>query len=75
MPAVRGSDCLSQNANDSEVALVRENLFEQDTANITGLEPSTEYCIAIQVRTTAGESGFSNFIKLPRKTCTFLHEV
>lgn len=66
---VRDSDCLSHNANDSDIAFVRENLFEQRTANITGLEPSTEYCIAIQVSTSAGESGFSNSIKLSCKIC------
>ena len=64
---VGDSDCWAHNTNDSDVMLVRENLFEQRTANITGLEPSTEYCIAIQVRTSAGESGFSNSIKLSCK--------
>ena len=63
---------MSHSTNDSEVILMRESLFEQRTANITGLEPNSEYCIAIQVRTSAGESGFSNSIKLPCKICTFL---
>ena len=74
-PVVENSDCMSHSPNDSEVALVREDLFEQRTANITGLEPNTEYCIAIRVRTSAGESGFSNSIKLLCKISSiFLHE-
>ena len=61
------SDCSSYDYMDSETILMRENLFEQSTANITGLEPTHEYCIAIQVSTSGGESGFSNAIKLPCK--------
>ena len=61
------SDCSSYNFMDSETIFMTENLFEQSTANITGLEPNREYCIAIQVSTSGGESGFSNIIKLPCK--------
>ena len=61
------SDCSSYDFMDSETVHMRENLFEQSTANITGLEPNQEYCIAIKVSTSGGESGFSNAIKLSCK--------
>ena len=61
------SDCSSHDFMDSETVHMRGNLFEQSTANITGLEPHREYCIAIQVSTSGGESGFSSAIKLPCK--------
>lgn len=61
------SECSSYDFMDGETIHVMENLFEQSTANITGLEPNHEYCIAIQVSTSGGESGFSNAIKLPCK--------
>ena len=57
-------NCSNLEFVDSEKVSVRENLFEQSSANITGLEPNREYCIAIQARTSGGESGFSNSIKL-----------
>ena len=61
------TNCSSYNFTDSETVLIRENLLQQSTANITGLEPNQEYCIAIQFRTSEGESGFSNAIKIPCK--------
>ena len=64
---VSNSNCLNYNFTDSEVVLVSENLYEQRTANITGLQPNREYCVAIKVSTVGGESAFSNTIKLPRK--------
>ena len=60
-------DCSNYDFMDSATLLIRENLIEQSTANITGLEPNLEYCIAIQVDTSGGESGFRNAIKLPCK--------
>ena len=73
---VRDSDCSNHSASDSEMAFVRENLFEQHTTSITGLEPNSEYCVAIQVRTSEGESGFTNSIKLPCKTCMhYIHVI
>ena len=60
-------NCSSYEFMDSMTILIRENIYEQSTANITGLEPNLEYCIAIQVGTSGGESGFSNAIKLPCK--------
>ena len=61
------SSCTSFDPLDSRVVHIEENLFEQTTANITGLVPKNEYCVAIQVSTSAGDSGFSNILKLPRK--------
>ena len=60
-------NCSTYNFTDSATILIWENLFEQSTANISGLEPHREYCIAIKVSTTGGESGFSSAIKLPCK--------
>ena len=60
-------DCSNYDFMDSATILIRENLIEQNTANITSLEPNREYCIAIQVITSGGESGFRNAIKLSCK--------
>ena len=49
---VRESDCSNHNFMDREIVLVRENLFEQNTANITGLEPNHEYCVACLLYTS-----------------------
>jgi hypothetical protein len=58
-------NCSNYDFMDSATILIRENLLEQSTANITGLEPNREYCIVIQVITSRGERGFRNAIKLP----------
>ena len=60
-------NCSNLEFVDSETVSVRENLFEQSSANITGLEPNHEYCIAIRVRTSGGDSKFSSSIKLSCK--------
>ena len=60
-------DCSNLEFMDSETIYVRENLFEQSSANITGLEPNRKYCVAIRVSTSGGDSGFSNSIKLSCK--------
>ena len=57
-------NCSNMELVDGEAVSVRENLFEQSSANITGLEPNREYCIAIRVRTSGGDSIFSNSTKL-----------
>jgi hypothetical protein len=62
--------CSSYDFMDGATILIRENLFQQSTANITGLDPNREYCIAIQVVTSREESGFRNAIKLPCKPIT-----
>ena len=61
-------DCSEVEFMESETTLMNENLFEQSSANITGLEPNREYCVAIRVSTDGGDSGFSNSIKLLRKS-------
>ena len=65
------SNSFSYNFTDSDTVPARENLFEQQTANITGggvlSQLNHEYCVAIQVRTSRGDSGFSNIVKLPHK--------
>ena len=71
---VTESGCLSNfasNSNDSEILLVTGDLFEKDTATITGLEGNLEYCVAIQVSTSEGDSGYSNSITVTRKIRTF----
>ena len=62
------SSCASSDPKDSRDFHVKEKLFEQTTANITGLTPKSEYCVAIQVSTRAGDSGFSNTLWLPCKS-------
>ena len=52
-------NCSNMELVEGEAVSVRENLFEQSSANITGLEPNHEYCIAIRVRTSGGDSIFS----------------
>ena len=61
-------DCSELELVESETTLMSEKLFEHNSANITGLEPNREYCVAIQVSTDGGDSGFSNSIKLSRKS-------
>ena len=60
-------NCSNIELMDSETVSVRENLFEQRSANITSLEPNHEYCIAIRARTSEGDSKFSTSIKLSCK--------
>ena len=64
------TQCSSYNFTNSNVVLVLEDLYEQRTANITSLEANREYCVAIQVSTSGGESGLSNTAKLSCKTTT-----
>ena len=64
-------NCSNTEFVDSETIFVRENLFEQSSANITGLELNREYCIAIRVRTSGGDSRFSSSIRL---SCKMFHK-
>ena len=66
---VRAKDCTEFYPDDSAVLYITENLFEQSTAIIGGLEPDKEYCVAIKISTIGGESGFSNSLIIP---CEFL---
>ena len=63
--------CSNMEFVNSETIFVRKNLFEQSSGNITGLVPNREYCVAIRVSTSGGDSGFSNSIKLSCKTKVF----
>ena len=60
-------ECTFFDPTDSRIAHIEEKLFKQTAANITGLIPNHEYCVAIQVSTSAGNSGFNNLFELPRK--------
>jgi hypothetical protein len=65
-------NCSNTDFMDSETVFVRENLFEQSSANIIGLEPNHEYCITIRVNTSGGDSRFSNSTKL---SCKMFHKL
>ena len=47
---------------------INEEIDSQSEAVIEGLLASEQYCVSIQVRTSAGESGFSQFQLLSRKS-------
>ena len=70
---VRVKGCTDFFTMDAELIQMRENLFDQSTAIITGLQPNHEYCVAIKVATSGGESGFSNSVLIPgmSRTTTF----
>lgn len=63
----RKTGCSSFNPADSRSSHIKENLFEQTTANVNGLIANTQYCVFIQVSTIGGESGFSKPLELPCK--------
>ena len=50
-----------------KIVHIEGKIFELTAANITGLIPNLVYCVALQVSTGAGDSGYSNFLELPRK--------
>ncbi len=47
-----------------QLMTIEENIDTQSEALIGDLDASLEYCVAIQVSTIAGESGFSNILKI-----------
>ena len=63
----RNSRCTSLEEDDMQLMTIMENIDTQSVAVIDGLVASEEYCVGIQVSTTAGESGYSNTIKAQRK--------
>ena len=65
---VRVKGCTDFYSMDAELIQMRENLFNQSTAIITGLQPNQGYCVAVKVATCGGESGFSNSLQIP---CTY----
>ena len=62
---LRVKDCRDFFSLDAELMQMREDLFDQHMAIINGLQPNQEYCIAIKVATSGGESEFSNSIQIP----------
>lgn len=74
----REEKCLPFHSNINHTTLHNYSLSEdnimlinhtkkQSAVNITGLVPTEEYCVAMQVINGAGESGFSESLKL---SCT-----
>ena len=55
--------CSEIGDEDMQVMTMEENIDTQSEAEITGLDPTKEYCMAIQVSTSAGESGYSHTLK------------
>ena len=72
---VRVKGCTDFYSIDAELIQMREDLFNQSTAIITGLQPNQEYCVAIKVATSGGESGFSSSLLIPGTSCTFIAKV
>lgn len=50
---------------------MEENIDTQSEAMIGGLMPDSEYCVAIQVSTIAGESGYSNALQIHCEIATY----
>ena len=67
--STNSSECSQLNPKSCEIMYLKGNLFEQSKATVTNLQPNREYCVAIEVSTIGGESGFSKPLKL---TCEFL---
>lgn len=61
-PATNGL-CSDITEDDMRVMSLMENIDTQSEAEIDGLDGSREYCVAIQVSTRAGESGFTDTLK------------
>ena len=66
-PADNGS-CLGIGEEGMELMTIEEDIDTQSEALVDGLEATEEYCVAIQVSTRAGESGFSNILKIHRES-------
>ena len=63
-PAVNGSCSRADfGAEGMKLLTMEEQIDTQSEAVLDELEPGEEYCVAIQVSTIAGESGFSNILK------------
>ena len=64
-PAINGS--CARFGDSMELMTIEQQLETQSEAVLDDLEPEEEYCVAMQVSTIAGESGFSNVVKAQRK--------
>ena len=67
---VRVKGCTDFFSMDAELIQMRENLYDQNTAVITGLQPNQEYCVVLKVATSGGESGFSSSLLILGMSCT-----
>ena len=65
----RNGTCTDIDEEDMQLMTITESLHTQSEAVIDGLLFTEEYCVAIQVSTRAGESGFSNVL---RGHCKFM---
>jgi len=61
-PAVNGA-CYAIHEGDMQQMTIEENIDTQSEAVIDDLDPSKEYCVAIQVSTRAGESEYTNTLQ------------
>ena len=59
----RNGTCTNIDEEDMQLMTITESLHTQSEAVIDGLLSTEEYCVAIQVSTRAGESGFSNVLR------------
>ena len=71
VPLRDGGQCQPIIEDGSNVLHMTEDLMVQSMASITGLLPNLPYCVAMQVGTSAGESGFSETLTLPRE-CSYM---
>ena len=65
--SINNTECSEFNCNDCNVMYLKGNLFLQSEATISDLQPDSEYCVAIEVSTINGRSGYSNPIKMTCK--------
>ena len=60
---VTNEQCSDIDDDHMQVMTLEENVDTQSEAEIDGLDGNTEYCVAIQVSTRAGRSGFTRTLK------------
>ena len=58
------SECSHFNVNEGDIMYLKGNLFVQSQVTLNNLKPDEEYCVAIEVSTVAGSSGFSKPLKI-----------
>lgn len=66
-PASNGMCSSTIDQEDMLTMTMQENIDTQSEAVIDGLEVGVEYCVAIEVSTSAGGSGQGNVLKAHRK--------
>ena len=60
----RNGTCTDIDEEDMQLMTITESVHTQSEAVIDGLLATEEYCVAIQVSTRAGESGYSDLLTL-----------